>query len=389
MAVDFDEALSLVREFVRDELVADPPDLDALADMPLPVYERFAKTGLMNWWLHPDLGGHGLGLEQSVDLVSELSYGDAGVAFTLFISIMATNMVWLYGSDELKRRYLEPLAANGGFGATLGSEEEAGSELGRTATEAVRDGAELVLTGEKWFSTNTEFADFLVVIAKSADHPSGHVAVVVPKDTPGVRVVKRWNVLGLRASGTYQVTLDGARVPASHALNGPGLRILEVGLNASRVLIATTAIGISRRIRDLSIDYARTKSLRGSTLLNNAVFAAKIGQVEMAIGVMRNQCAAAGREFDAIMGSGPSAGAEFLRQGTLKSALASKMFTGQAGWQVATVGSELFGALGYTGDAPIGKLVRDMRYVSIVEGGDDVLRDLMFNRYALPEGKRY
>ncbi|NUT50816.1 MAG: acyl-CoA/acyl-ACP dehydrogenase [Saccharothrix sp.] len=389
MAVDFDEALSRVREFVRDELLGDRPELDALADMPLPVYQGFAKTGLLNWWLHPDLGGHGIPLERGVDLVSELAYGDAGVAFTLFISIMATNMVWLYGSEELKRRYLVPLAENGGFGATLGSEEEAGSELGRTSTEAVRDGAELVLTGEKWFSTNTEFADFLVVIAKSADHPSGHVAVVVPKDTPGVRVVKRWNVLGLRASGTYQVSLDGARVPVSHALNGPGLRILEVGLNASRVLIATTAIGISRRIRDLSIDYAKTKSLRGSTLLNNAVFAAKIGQMEMAIGVMRNQCAAAGREFDAIMATGQAAGAEFLRQGTLKSALASKMFTGQAGWQIATTGSELFGALGYTGDALIGKLVRDMRYVSIVEGGDDVLRDLMFNRYALPEGKRY
>ncbi|MEU4743949.1 acyl-CoA dehydrogenase family protein, partial [Actinosynnema sp. NPDC023658] len=177
---------------------------DALAEMPLPLYQGFAKTGLMNWWLHPDLGGHGIPLEQSVDLVSELAYGDAGVAFTLFISIMATNMVWLYGSDELKRRYLEPLAENGGFGATLGSEEEAGSELGRTSTEAVRDGAELVLTGEKWFSTNTAFADFLVVIAKSADHPSGHVAVVVPKDTPGVRVVK------MATTPTGCTTLNGA-----------------------------------------------------------------------------------------------------------------------------------------------------------------------------------
>lgn len=385
--MDSDAALGLAREFVRDELIGERPELDALGDMPLPLYQGFAKTGLMNWWLAPELGGHGIGLEHSVDLVSELSYGDAGVAFTLFISIMATNMVWLYGSDELKQRYLAPMAAAGGFAATLGSEESAGSELGRTATVAVREGGELVLSGEKWFSTNTEFADFLVVVAKSADNPSGHAAVVVPRDTPGVRIVKRWDVLGLRASGTYQVSLDNVRVPVSHALTGPGLRILEVGLNASRVLIASTAIGMSRRIRDLAVDYAKTKALRGSTLLNNAVFAAKIGQVEMAIGVMRNQCAAAGRDFDSIM-TGPSAGAEFLRQGTVKSALTAKMFAGQAGWQVATVGSELFGALGYTGDSPIGKLMRDMRYVSIVEGGDDVLRELMFNRYVLPENKR-
>lgn len=387
MAIPFEEALGLVRGFVRDELTGDRPELDELGGMPLPLYQGFAKTGLMNWWLHPELGGHGIPLEQGVELVSELSYGDAGVAFTLFISAMATNMVWLYGSAELRRRYLAPLAEAGGFAATLGSEERAGSELGRTTTEAVRDGAELVLDGEKWFSTNTAFADFLVVIARSGDNPSGFSAVVVPRGTPGVRIVKRWDVQGLRASGTYQVALDHVRVPASHALDGPGLRILEVGLNASRVMIAGTAIGVSRRIRDLSLDYARGKPLRGSTLLNNAVFAAKAGQMEMAIGVMRNQCAAAGRDFDAIM-AGRSAGAEFLRRGTLKSALTSKMFAGQAGWQVATVGSELFGALGYTNDAPIGKLVRDMRYVSIVEGGDDVLRELMFSRYVLPEGRR-
>ena len=388
VAIGFDEALTRVRDFVRDELLGDRPELDELGDMPLPVYGGFAKTGLMNWWLHPDLGGHGVPLEQGVELVTELAYGDAGVAFTLFISAMATNMVHLYGTDELRRTYLAPLAADGGFAATLGSEEAAGSELGRTATEAVRDGAELVLDGEKWFSTNTAFADFLVVIARSADNPSGYAAIVVPRDTPGVRVVRRWDVQGLRASGTYEVALEGVRVPASHALAGPGLRILEVGLNASRVMIAATAIGVSRRIRDLSLDYARTKTLRGSPLLNNAVFQAKLGQMEMAIGVMRNQCAAAGRDFDAVM-LGPSAGAAFLRQGTLKSALTSKMFTGQAGWQVATVGSEMFGALGYTGDSLIGKLVRDLRYVSIVEGGDDVLRELMFSRYVLPEGKRH
>ncbi|MFD9740651.1 acyl-CoA dehydrogenase family protein [Umezawaea sp. NPDC059074] len=383
-----DDVLKQVREFARDRLVGATGELDALGDMPLPLYQDFAKAGLANWWLSPELGGRGVPLEESVDIVSELSYGDAGVAFTLFISIMATNMVWLYGSEDLKRRYLVPMAERGGFGATLGSEEDAGSELGRTATTAVRDGAELVLDGEKWFSTNTDFADFLVVIAKSAENPSGHVAVVVDRDTPGIRVVRRWDVVGLRASGTYQVSFDNCRVPVANALNGPGLRVLEVGLNASRVLIASTAIGVARRIRDLAIDYAKTKPLRGSTLLNNAVFAAKMGQVEMSIGVMRNQCAASGRDFDSIA-LGASPGAEFLRQGTLKSALTAKMFTGQAGWQVASVGSEMFGALGYTGDSHIGKLVRDMRYVSIVEGGDDVLRDLMFNRHTLPEAKRH
>ena len=140
-----------------------------------------------------------------------------------------------------------------------------------------------------------------MVIAK-ADGPAGFQAVLVPRDTPGVRIDKRWDVNGLRASATYQVSLTDVRVPAANALHGNGLRLLEVGLNASRILIATTALGIARRIRDTCMDYAKDKSVKGAPLATNAVFAAKLGQFEMQIEVMANQCLAAAREYDAIAG---------------------------------------------------------------------------------------
>src|SRR5262249_49949531 len=159
----------------------------------------------------------------SVEIVSELAYGDAGAAFTLFISILGTSMVSLFGSEELKKRHLAPMAAEGSFCATLGSEREAGSELARITTTAVRAGDSLVITGEKYFATNAGFADFLVVVAKSPDGPAEHAAIVVPRGTPGVRVVKRWEMIGLRSSGTYQVSLDRCRVPADNALRGHGL----------------------------------------------------------------------------------------------------------------------------------------------------------------------
>ena len=381
------EDLKTVRRFVKDELGAGDARTDELADKPLEVYEKFRETGLANWWLPEELGGRGLGLEDGVEIVNELSYGDAGVAFTLFISILGTTMVQLYGSEELRRQYLAPMAAKGTFCATLGSERAAGSELNRLETVATRDGSDLVVTGEKYFSTNTDFADFIVVVARAADDPEEHLAVLVPRDTPGVEIVKRWDVIGLRASHTYQVSLQGVRVPAANRLEGSGLRLLEIGLNASRILIATTALGISRRVRDHCMVYAKTKPLRGGTLLESPVFAQRLGQMEMQIDVMKSHLLRAARDFDAVL-SGPDAAATFLRQGTLKSALTAKMFCGQAGWEVASVGSEMFGGLGYTNDVPIGKLLRDIRYVSVVEGGDDVLRDLLFGRYVVPVPRR-
>ncbi|MEU8269864.1 acyl-CoA dehydrogenase family protein [Sphaerisporangium sp. NPDC049002] len=381
------EYLRRVQGFARRELLGKDAYLDSLAEAPLPLYERFAETGLANWWLPKEQGGLGLGLQESVRIVSELAYGDAGVAFTLFIPVLTTSMVAWYGSDELKERHLGRMVAENGSCATLGSEHAAGSELARITTMAARDGDTIVLNGQKAFSTNAGFARFLVVIARSQEDPSGYLAVLVPRDTPGVRVDKRWDVIGLRSSATYQVSFTDCRVPAGNVLRGNGLRLLEVGLNASRILIAATGLGIARRVRDVCMEYGKSKSVKGSPLAGNAVFAGRLGQFEMQIDVMVNQCMAAAREYDAVAVR-PDAGEEFLRIGTLKSALTTKMFCGQTGWQIASTASEMFGGLGYTHESVIGKLLRDVRYVSIVEGGDDVLRDLVFSRYVVPVSKR-
>ncbi|QYC42679.1 Acyl-CoA dehydrogenase [Nonomuraea coxensis DSM 45129] len=379
--------LRAVQGFARRELLGKEAYLDALAEAPLPLYGRFAGTGLANWWMPKEFGGPGMGLEEGVRIAAELAYADAGAAFTLFIPVLATSMVNWYGDAELRERHLGPLVAGNGFCATLGSEHAAGSELARISTTARREGGAVVLDGRKAFSTNTDFARFIVVIARAEDDPAGYLAVLVPRDTPGITVEKRWDVIGLRSSATYQVALSGVRVPAGNVLRGNGLRLLEVGLNASRILIAATALGIARRVRDVCMEYAKSKSVKGAPLTANAVFAGRLGQFEMQIEVMANQCLAAARAYDEIAAR-PDAGEEFLRVGTLKQALTTKMFCGQTGWGIASTASEMFGGLGYTHESVIGKLLRDMRYVSIVEGGDDVLRDLVFSRYVVPVSKR-
>ena len=137
----------------------------------------------------------------------------------------------------------------------------------------------------------------------------------------------------------------------------------------------------------MCMEYALRKRVGDKPLVSNAVFAAKLGQMEMDIDAMRHVCRGAAREFDQIM-RGPDAAEQFLRRGTLKSALTAKSFCGRTGWQLASLGSEMFGGLGYTREMSIDKLVRDIRQVSIIEGGDDVLRDLVFHRYVQNEDLR-
>jgi len=379
------DLLDRVRAFARAELTGKEGHFDALPEPPAPEALRLHEEGLANWWIPKEYGGAGVPLEDGVDVVSELAYGDAGFAFGALLPVLGTLMLQLYAPDEVARPILEGLVRDGGALGVMGSEEEAGSELARTGTVCRAEGDRLVLDGEKYFSTNADAADHLLVLANAGD--GDFAMVTMPRDTPGVEIVKRWDMIGVRGSATYRSRLRGCTVPAANRLRGNGLRHLEVGLNASRVLIAATAIGVSRRIRDLAMEYGASKRVRGAPLTKNAVFAAKLGQIETHIEVMRSQCRAAASEIDGLL-AGPDPAAALYRAGSLRSALAAKLHCGQAGWAVATLGSELFGGLGYTHDHPVGKLVRDLRYVAIVEGGEDVLRELIYARSVAPAGKR-
>jgi alkylation response protein AidB-like acyl-CoA dehydrogenase len=382
------DILDRVREFAAHELTGREYELDELTERPpLDLYRRFHDAGLSHWWLPERDGGLGLSLEQSMDIVSELAYGDAGIAFTLLVPYSGTLMVRLFGDAELYKRHVLPMASDGGFCALAASEHEAGSELAHITTLATRRGDEIILNGVKAFSTTADYANFLLVLARDADEPGIFHMVLVPRSTPGVCMVKRWPVVGIRASWTYELALQDCRVPAGNLLRGNGVRILESGINALRILIGATTIGIARRLRDLCMEYAAEKPLGDALLLDNAVFAAKLGQTEMEIDVMRHQCLAAARELDDLVAS-PQAAAELLRCGTLRSAISTKMFCGQAGWTIASRASEMFGGLGYTSELPVSKLMRDMRYASLLDGGDDVLRQLVYSRYVAPAFRR-
>jgi alkylation response protein AidB-like acyl-CoA dehydrogenase len=372
---------ALIDTYVRTHLLGRERELDVPTEPPLAAYEGWHALGFNNWWLPRDVGGRGLSLRESVDLVGSLAYGDPGVAFTALISILGTTIVDLFGSAEQRRRYLTPLPGKPRYAALAASERAAGSELLRMDAIATRTEDGYVLEGPKFFCTNAAFADFVVVVARVPGKPrDDYKAFVVEQGTPGLTVARRWNTNGLRASATYELSLSGCRVREDAVLSGHGLRALEVSLNPSRILIASLGIGIASRLRDLCLQYARQKTVREQPLLSHATFAAKLGQMEMEIESIRAICRTAASEFDeAVQNDRP----RLLRTGALKSAVVAKMLSGQLTWGIASVASEAFGGLGYTDESPVGKLVRDARMISIIEAGDDVLRDLLYSRYVL------
>lgn len=370
------------RSFVRDHILGRESWLDGSPSHPLEPIVELGKQGIAHWWVPESHGGPGLSVRQSIDLVEILAYGDAGIANGLAGRCLAAAALRIYGDDAQRRNFLAPSATDPSFfGALAASEEAAGSELLNTETTARKSGEEYVLDGVKFVSTGAALAAFTIVLASVDD--GDFRAFIVPMDAKGVKVVKRWPMLGLRSYVYSQVALEGCRIPASNLLRGHGVRVVEAVTSAMRPQLAATAVGIGMRVRDLCLDYAANKVIKGRLLAENDVFAAKMGQMEAELTVMRAACREAGAEFDDIM-QGKDPEQHFHRHGGTKSAVVAKLLCGQLGWKIASVGSDLFGGIGYTQDHLIGKLVRDMRHVSILEAGDDVIRALLYSRYCTP-----
>lgn len=374
--------------FAREHL--DPAILDMASDHPLAETVAFNDAGLNYWWLPEDMGGRGLDMTESLEIVSGMSYYDAGFTFGTFLSILGSTMIEKFGPEQTRGELLNRLVKSRRPCSVLASEDSAGSDLTKISTIFRVEGDALVLNGDKSFSTNADQAELLVVLARNQDDPTDYRIVVIPRDTPGITMVGRWNMLGVRGSATYQVGLTDVPAPSRYVLNGNGVRVLEVGLNLSRTLIAACGIGIARRVRDLSLQYAATKLVSGQPLKSNAVFAEKLGQMEADIEIMRNQCRTASREIlESLqtMGADPVRSSLF-RIGTLRSVLVAKLACGQLAWRVVSVGSEMFGGAGYQQMHPMNKLLRDARYIGIVEGGEDVTRGLIYGRFVEPEARR-
>jgi alkylation response protein AidB-like acyl-CoA dehydrogenase len=259
MTADF---LDHVRSFVHAEITSKTDYFDGLPEPPTSESAGLQEAGLANWWIPATYGGRGVSLEDSVDIVSELASGDAGFAFGSFLSILGTTMLQLCGEETLARPHLEKLARDGGVCGILVSEEQAGSALGRITTTYTRHGGNVIVNGDKYFATNVDAAEVLLVVGRSSEDDAISSVILVPRDVPGLEIVKRWNMVGIRGSATYQVRLRDCAVAAENCLRGNGLRNLEIGLNASRILIASTAIGMARRVRDLSMEYAAVKQVK-------------------------------------------------------------------------------------------------------------------------------
>jgi alkylation response protein AidB-like acyl-CoA dehydrogenase len=347
-----------IREFTEAEMKPHVLEWDETQKFPLETFRELGRMGVLGAVFPEDLGGAGYSYVDYAIVMEELARVDPSIALSVAAHVsLCTNHIYTAGSTEQKQRYIPKLASGEWIGAWSLTEPEAGSDAGQTRTSAVRDGDCWVLNGSKTFTTNAHIADVDVVMAVTDRAGSSHgiSAFILEKGTPGFRVGKKENKLGMRCSPTGEVIFSSCRLPASQLCGKPGegfidsLRILDGG----RISIAALSVGTAQGAYEAALKYSKQRK--------------QFGRPISEFQAIQNKLADMATEIDAarLKDSGASVNKE--------SAMA-KLFASETAVRVTNEAVQIHGGYGFIKDYPVEKFFRDAKLCTIGEGTSEIQR---------------
>ncbi|MGI8412726.1 MAG: acyl-CoA dehydrogenase family protein [Solirubrobacteraceae bacterium] len=356
-----------IRRIARERIAPRAAEIDAGAQYPHDLRALLSEQDILGLPFDTEYGGTGTGTLMLNVAVEEIAKACASTALILMVQELGTLPIRLFGSDELKQRWL-PRCASGELSPAFAlSEPEAGSDPGGMLTRAVRDGEEWVIDGSKNWITNLGIADFYIVFAvtdRDAGHARGVTAFVVEADRPGFSVGKVEHKLGIRGSPTGQPILDGVRVPQGNVVGevNQGFRVAMATLDRSRLGVAAQALGIAQGATDYAAAYARERRQFDRPINSFQAIQFKLADME-------TQCAA-GRELLYQACAKVDRGDPDLG----KYSAMAKLFCSDVAMAVTVEAVQVLGGYGYVTDYPVERMLRDAKITQIYEGTNEIQR---------------
>jgi alkylation response protein AidB-like acyl-CoA dehydrogenase len=355
-----------VRDFAEAELAPYSREWDERQEFPREVFGKLGALGLAGVCWPEEYGGSGLSTLDWAIVMEELARVDAGVALSLAAHHgLCSAHINVAGSDELKRRFLPPLARGEKVGCWGLTEPGSGSDAGGMRTTAVRDGGHWVLNGSKTFITNGRIADTAVVMAvtERAAGKKGISAFVVERGTPGFRPGKKEDKLGVRSSDTSELAFEDCRVPRENLVGREGMGFVDTLkiLDKGRIGIAAFSVGIARAALEASIRYARERRQFGHPIADFQAIQFKVADMATKTDAAR------------LLAWRAAAMADAGRQHTAESSMA-KLLASEIAVEGALEAIQVHGGYGYLKDYPVERYLRDAKLGTIGEGTSEVQR---------------
>ena len=355
-----------IRQIARERIAPRAAEIDAKAEYPWDVRKLLAEQDILGLPFDTEYGGTGTGTLMLQIAVEEIAKACASSALILMVQELGTLPISLFGSDELKERFLPRCATGEWSPAFCLSEPEAGSDPASMRTTAVRDGDDWVINGTKNWISNAGIADFYVVFAVTDRENRRMSAFVVPKDTPGLSIGKLEHKLGIKGSPTGSPVFEDVRVPAENLIGaeGKGLSVALGTLERTRLGAAAQAVGIAQGATDFANQYAKERIAFGKPINELQAIQFKLADMETRTAAAREllykACALADKpERPADLGKWTSM---------------AKLFASDTAMAVTIEAVQVLGGYGYVTEYPVERMMRDAKITQIYEGTNEIQR---------------
>jgi len=356
-----------VHDFVAREVKPRAREVDEKSEFNWQAVRKMGPLGLLGMNVPEEYGGAGVDPISASIAIEELGWGCGSTA----LAIAAHNglgcaPIALYGSEDLKQRFLPPAASGEGRLAALAlTEPGAGSDLqGGVATRAERRGGEWVINGSKMWCTNASIADFIVTLVRIAPGGTRSLAlIVVPTDTPGLHIGPPERKMGLKGSPTHAVTYTDVCVPLDYVVgeDDRGLAYTLAILDGGRIGIAALAVGLARAAYEEALRYAKERTTFGQPIASYQAIQWMLADAATEIQAARMLVyhaawlKAQGRPFT-------------------KEASMAKLFATEMAERVCRNAIQIHGGYGYSSEYPVERIYRDARLMTIGEGTSEIQR---------------
>ncbi|HEY2435716.1 MAG TPA: acyl-CoA dehydrogenase family protein [Solirubrobacteraceae bacterium] len=355
-----------IRQIAQERIAPRASEIDRTGEYPLDIRRLLAENDVLALALPEAYGGTVTGTLMQQMAVEEVAKADGSCATMLMVQELGTLPISLFGSDELKQRFL-PRCASGEWAPAFAlSEAEAGSNAAAMRTTAARDGDEWVINGAKNWTTNAGVADFYVVFAVT-DREQGRItAFVVENDRDGFSIGGYEHKLGIRGSPTGSPVLDGVRVPPENVIGevGRGMRVALGTLERTRLGAAAQAVGIAQGATDYAVEYAKERIAFETPIIELQGIQFKLADMQTGTAAARELLYKA----SAMADRDPPP-----RDLGMWTSMA-KLFASDNAMRVTVEAVQVLGGYGYVSDYPVERMMRDAKITQIYEGTNEIQR---------------
>lgn len=353
------------RKFAQEKLLPGVLERDEKSEFPVELFQEMGKLGLVGLPYPKEVGGQGADYMSYVLAVEEISKVDAsvGIAFSVVTSLYGGSVMNSSASIEKKREFMQDVLSGetmGSFGLT---EPNAGSDAGGCITTAVLDGDDYIINGLKCFNTNGPLAGYTAVYALTEPEKKakGLSCFVVKKGTPGFKVGKIENKMGIRSAQVSEMEFENVRVPKENMIvaSGDGFKLAMKSLDGGRIGVAAQGLGIAEGAFEIAKQYLKEREQFGKPLFKNQYLAFKMAELQMEIEAAQLMLYKAATD--------KQEGKPYSQ-----SAAKAKYLCTNAAMHVTTECVQMMGGNGYMKEYHVERMMRDAKITQIYEGTNEI-----------------